>query len=150
MDLMNPEKPIRITISRKIAFSCGHRYAREDWTEEKNREIYGSLYAPKGFGHNFVLEASIEGVMDKETGMVVNLRDLDSILKETVAPLDHHFLNTDVEFFKEKVPTSENIAAYCFDEIQRRIQWPDVSLKRVRLLEGSEFWVEVEAGTDQS
>jgi 6-pyruvoyltetrahydropterin/6-carboxytetrahydropterin synthase len=86
----------------------------------------------------------VRGDIDPATGMVVNLKDLDRVLREVTIPLDHHFLNTDVPEFETVVPTTENIAAYCFKQIQERLVQPGLKLDKVRLLEGSELWVEVE------
>jgi 6-pyruvoyltetrahydropterin/6-carboxytetrahydropterin synthase len=137
-----------VTICRKIVFSCGHRYYRADLTDEENRELYGSSYSEHGHGNNYVLKAYVEGRIDPETGMVMNLRDLDSVLKEVTRPLDHHFLNYDVPFFAEVVPTTENIAAYCFQEISRQLTWDHVKLKRVRIQEGQALWVDCDEGPE--
>lgn len=144
MSAMDKLPPTRVTICRKISFSSAHRYWRPDLTEEENRAIYGSKYSPHGHGHNFVLEASLEGVMDPETGMVVNLKDLDADLKAITDPLDHHHLNLDVPFFAETVPTTENIAAYCFAELQKCYPGGDIHVRKVRLYEGSDLWVDIE------
>ena len=77
--------------------------------------------------------------------MVMNLKDLDSLLKEVTAPLDHHHLNLDVEYFRERVPTTENIARFCYEELRRRLAVPGVRLVKVRLLEGSDLWVDYTA-----
>jgi 6-pyruvoyltetrahydropterin/6-carboxytetrahydropterin synthase len=133
-----------VTICRKTTFSCGLRYARADLTESENRNLYGSSYSKHGHGYNYVLKAYVEGPIDPETGMVINLRDLDSILAEVTKPLDHHFLNYDVPYFAEVVPTTENIAVYCFREIAKHLIWDHVRLKKVRILEGPDLWVDFE------
>jgi 6-pyruvoyltetrahydropterin/6-carboxytetrahydropterin synthase len=133
-----------VTICRKTTFSCGLRYVRPDLTESENRELYGSSYSEHGHGYNYVLKAYVEGPIDPKTGMVINLKDLDSVLAEVTEPLDHHFLNYDVPYFAEVVPTTENIAAYCYQEISRRLVWDHVKLKKVRILEGPDLWVDFE------
>ena len=136
--------PQRVTICRKISFSSGHRNYRSDLNEEQNRELYGSSYSDHGHGHNYVLEAHVEGELDAKTGMVMNLRDLDTILKNVTAPLDHHFLNYDVPYFREVVPTTENLAAFCFQEIEKQLAGEGFTLRRIRLFEGTDFWVDFE------
>ncbi len=131
-----------VTICRRISFSSGHRCFNPAWSEEKNRRIYGSSYSDSGDGHNFVLEAMLEGDVDTQTGMIVNLKQVDTILKEVTAPLDHHFLNSDVPYFESAVPTAENIACYCLEELRRRIDSESVHLTGVRLYQGPDFWVE--------
>ena len=136
--------PRRVTICRKISFSSGHRNYHPDLSEEQNRELYGSSYSEHGHGHNYVLEAHVEGVLDTRTGMVMNLRDLDTILNNVTAPLDHHFLNYDVPYFREVVPTTENLAAFCFQEIAKQLAGERFTLRRIRLFEGTDFWVDFE------
>ena len=145
---MNQQSNNLVTICRKVTFSCGHRYYRPELTDEQNREIYGSNYSEHGHGHNYVLKAYLEGPIDPETGMVLNLKDLDAILMQVTRPLDHHFLNYDVPHFADIVPTTENIAAFCYEEIASRLAWDHISLKRVRLLEGPDLWVDCEKGPD--
>ncbi len=137
-----------VTICRRISFSSGHRYFNPQFTEAENRRLYGSSYSPSGDGHNFVLEALLEGKVDPQTGMIINLKQVDSVLKEVTAPLDHHFLNTDVPDFAKVVPTAENIALYCLKELRRRFDSADARIVKVRLYEGPDFWVECEADRD--
>jgi 6-pyruvoyltetrahydropterin/6-carboxytetrahydropterin synthase len=134
-------KANEVTICRKVSFSAGHRYFQPSLTAEQNREIYGNSYSEHGHGHNYVLEAYVEGPIDAETGMVINLKDLDSVLREVTSPLDHHHLNLDVPHFRRVVPTTENIAAYCFSEIEKRLE-SRFRLRKVRLYEGSDLWVD--------
>jgi len=131
-----------VTICRRISFSSGHRYYNESLTEEENRRVFGNAYSRSGFGHNFILEAYVEGAVDPKTGMVINLRELDALLKEVVHPLDHHFLNTEVPYFNRIIPSAENIAVYCFDAVSERLDHTRVRLKRVRLYEGPDMWVD--------
>ncbi|MEJ2079882.1 MAG: 6-carboxytetrahydropterin synthase [Acidobacteriota bacterium] len=137
-----------VTICRRISFSSGHRYFNPSWSEAENRRVYGSSYSESGDGHNFVLEAMLEGDVDPHTGMIVNLKQVDSVLKEVTAPLDHHFLNSDVPHFEGSVPTAENIALYCLEELRTRIDSKGVHLTGVRLYEGPDFWVECRVEAD--
>jgi 6-pyruvoyltetrahydropterin/6-carboxytetrahydropterin synthase len=137
--------PRRVTVCRKISFSCGHRYFNPGWTAEKNAEVYGSDYTTAGYGHNFILEAFLEGLVDPVTGMVVNLKEVDAWLRAVTEPLDHHFLNNDVAWFQERVPTAENVAVYCFDRLAEQLEKadrPDLRLMKIRLYEGRDFWVD--------
>ncbi len=132
----------KVTICRKVSFSSGHRYFIPDHGEEANREIYGSRFSSAGFGHNFILQVYLEGEVDPLTGMVVNLKDVDALVKKVVEPLDHHYLNADIPYFQEVVPTAENITLYCFRQIRKRLESDSVRLKQVRLYEGDDLWVD--------
>lgn len=136
--------PEIVTLCRKISFSSAHRYFRREWSEAQNREAFGSLYSEFGHGHNYVLEAWIQGQVDPATGLVLNLRDLDKALKTVTAPLDHHHLNHDVPYFKDVVPTTENVARYCFEQLADALRNQKVILTRVRLYEGPDLWVDYE------
>lgn len=136
--------PRTVTLCRRISFSCGHRYFNPELSEAENRRIYGSQFSEHGHGHNFVLEAYFDGPVNAVTGMVVNLKDIDLLLRRVTDPLDHHFLNTDVPHFRTVVPTTEQIATYCFDRIRAEIGEGEVRLRRVRLLEGTDLWVDCE------
>jgi 6-pyruvoyltetrahydropterin/6-carboxytetrahydropterin synthase len=135
-----------IRLSRTIHFNAGRSLWREDWPPEKNRVVYGEE-GPHGYGHNYELEVAIEGQIDRETAMLVNLTDLDRILKEEVdRPLDHKNLNRDVADFADVAPTAENLAAWIWKRISARIErerWP-CRLAHLRLRLTPEFAVEIE------
>jgi len=116
-----------IRLSRRIRFNAGRSLWRRDWPEEKNRAVYGDE-GPRGYGHNYLLEVAVEGEIDAETSMVINLTDLDRLLKEEVdAPLDHRNLNRDVPDFTDRPPTAENLALWIWKRLSERIAregWP--------------------------
>lgn len=134
-------------LSRKIHFNAGRSLWRADWPPEKNRAIYGEQ-GPHGYGHNYVLEVAVAGEVQPETSMIVNLTDLDRILREEVdRPLDHRNLNRDVPEFATTPPTAENLAVWIWKRVAARIVdegWPcHLVHLRLRLTPG--FAVEIEA-----
>ena len=133
-------------LSRTIHFNAGRRLWRPDWPPEKNRQAYGNE-SPHGYGHNYELEVEVEGKIDHETGMVVNLTDLDRLLKEEVdLPLDHKNLNQDIPDFANRPPTAENLAVWIWKKLDDRIVregWP-CRLARLRLTLEPGFAVEIE------
>lgn len=148
---MSEPENAKAVFVRRIHFSAAHAYAKPGASYEENKKLYGSSAMPDGLGHNFKLEAHFEGVIDSQTGMIINLADIDTWLKKMVAPLDHHHLNNDVEFFKKNVPTAENIARYCFESLKRIMtEVPPTHkplnkaarLLKVRLYEGENLWVD--------
>ncbi len=134
-----------VRLSRTIHFNAGRSLWRPDWPAEKNRAVYGDE-SPHGYGHNYELEVALEGKIDPESSMVVNLTDLDRILKEEVdAPLDHKNLNRDVPGFPLP-PTAENLAAWIWRRVADRIareRWP-CRIAHVRLRLTPDFAVEIE------
>ena len=128
-------------LTRRIVFAAAHRYYQKKFSEEQNKKIFGKCYSEYGHGHNYVLELTVGGSIDSQTGMVMNLVDIDHILKEITEPLDHHHLNFDVPAFSEVVPTTENIAKYCFDEIKKKLP-SSIKLARVRIYEADSLWAD--------
>jgi 6-pyruvoyltetrahydropterin/6-carboxytetrahydropterin synthase len=100
-----------LTITRSFEFCAGHRLHRDDWSEDKNREVFGLCSNPNGHGHNYRLEVSVTGPVDPDTGMILNLRQLKEIVRERlIAEVDHKNLNLDVAWMKGVNPTTENFA----------------------------------------
>lgn len=134
---------IKARLARRVHFSSGHRYFSDKLSEEENKKVFGACYSPFGHGHNYILEAYFEGPIDPVTGMVVNLIDVDQILKQVTDPLDHHHLNYDIPYFKDRVPTCENIAEYLYQEVEKKIAGQNIQLFKVRLYESEDLWADV-------
>lgn len=123
-------------LSLSTHFSAAHRLARPDLSFEENCAIYGKCARPNGHGHNYHLEVTIKGQIDPRTGMTVDLGQLQAIVDDyVVEPMDHTFLNKDVEYFAQVVPTAENIAVYIRDILQQPIREIGAELHRVKLIE---------------
>lgn len=117
-------------------FSAAHRLARPDLSYEENSEIYGKCARPNGHGHNYHLEVTVKGDIDPRTGMLVDLGALQQIIDDLVVePLDHTFLNKDIAYFAEVVPTAENIAVYISNVLRSPIQELGATLHKVKLIE---------------
>ena len=120
-------------LSRRYLFSASHRLHSEAMTEEENQSTYGKCNNPYGHGHNYVLEVTVSGQVDDQTGMVCNLTDLDSFIeREVLARYAHENLNTLPEFAQE-VPTTENLSIQIYEIVHRG--FPLAHLERVRLEE---------------
>jgi 6-pyruvoyltetrahydropterin/6-carboxytetrahydropterin synthase len=135
-----------IRMSRKVYFASAHRYFQREFSHEENQKVFGACYTDHGHGHNYVLEAFFEGPINPQTGLLVNLVDVDKILKGVIAPLDHHHLNFDVPYFKDVIPTTENIARYCFDKVLEGSKGLPARLYKVRLFENEDLWVDYQPG----
>lgn len=69
-------------------------------------------------GHNFAVELVVEGSrLTPDTELLVDFKLLKSELKKVLDTLDHKDLN-ELEHFKAKNPSSENIAAYIYKAVQ--------------------------------
>ena len=124
------------TLSIQTHFSAAHRLALPELSFEENQEIYGKCARPNGHGHNYHLEVSVTGEMDDRTGMIVDLGDLQKIVDDyVVEPFDHTFLNKDIAYFADVVPTAENIAVHIAQLLQEPISKLGVELEKVKLIE---------------
>ncbi|MEM7235991.1 MAG: 6-carboxytetrahydropterin synthase [Planctomycetota bacterium] len=133
-----------VFLTRRVNFCASHRYHREAWSVEKNREVFGPCNNPYGHGHNYSLEVTIGGTIDRETGMVMNLRDVDEVLRrEVVKVFDHRFVNKEVPGFDTTVPTTENIAIYIWEKVRPFFDTENSFLERVRLYETPEIYADV-------
>lgn len=133
----------RASLTRVVEFSAGHLYRRPEWSEEENRARFGKCARPPGHGHDYRVEITVEGEIDPETGMVVELGGLDRLLEEEVVePMDHAFLNDLPDFTGQReIPTTENIARVVWDRVAPRL--PDgCRLDRVRVREGRDLWAD--------
>lgn len=135
-------------LTRKVRFNAAHRYHRPDWSEARNREIFGACANPYGHGHNYLLEVTVCGKIDPITGFSVDLPRLDALLqREIVARYDHQHLNHAVPDFRDGglIPTSENIAVHCWHHLVDGL--PDgVRLHRLRLHEDTTFYIDYYGG----
>lgn len=133
----------RVRITRKIRFSASHRYHVPGWSDERNREVFGPCNNPYGHGHNYELEVTVGGEVDPETGMVINLREIDEIVqREVISVFDHRHINHEVPGFESVVPTTENLALDIWRRLAGALRREHAALDRIRLLESPDLWVE--------
>ncbi len=133
----------RQLITKKIEFSASHRCWNKNWSEEKNREFYGKSSLPGGHGHNFTLEVTVQGEVNPETGMIINLFDLKKILCSVIEDFDHKNLNEDHPAFRYLVPTAENIAKVLWTAVEQNLSGrKGCTLYNVRVYETDELFVD--------
>jgi 6-pyruvoyltetrahydropterin/6-carboxytetrahydropterin synthase len=117
-------------------FSAAHRLALPELSLEENFKIYGKCARPNGHGHNYHLEVTVKGTIHPRTGMIVDLAALQNVIDTVVVePFDHTFLNKDIPYFAQVVPTAENIAVYIAQLLKPRIQPLGATLDRIKLIE---------------
>ncbi|HEY4776756.1 MAG TPA: 6-carboxytetrahydropterin synthase [Candidatus Acidoferrales bacterium] len=133
-------------MSRRYHFAASHRLHTPKLSEEENKRVYGKCSNPYGHGHNYVLEVTVTGPVDPETGMIANLVELDPFVqREVIEPFDQKFLNEEVAEFREQVATTENV---CREIFRRLKSFPLARLERVRVEETSKNSFEIEADVD--
>ncbi|PJF16850.1 hypothetical protein PSACC_03340 [Paramicrosporidium saccamoebae] len=93
--------------------------------KEENEKIYGKCNWEGGHGHNYRVEVTVMGEADERTGMVVNVVDLKKcIWGFALDKLDHHNLDRDIEYFKDRPSTTENVARYIWMQLVENIPKP--------------------------
>jgi len=132
-----------VLLTKRIEFSSSHRYIKPEWDEAKNRAAFGLCYNPPAHGHNYLLEVTVSGEIDPQTGMVVNLFDLKRVLLNVIEEFDHKNLNLDMPYFKDRIPTSENLALVLWTKLV--VQQDIGTLHTVRLCEDEDLYAEVTA-----
>jgi len=105
-------------LSRRYRFSASHRLYTDHLSFEENEAIFGKCANPNGHGHDYGLTVTVAGPVDRDTGFVMALDELDAtIRREVLDAYDHRFLNVDVEDYFDLVPTGENIVMRIWDRL---------------------------------
>jgi 6-pyruvoyltetrahydropterin/6-carboxytetrahydropterin synthase len=109
-------------LTRRYRFSASHRLHSAEMSAAENQATYGKCNNPHGHGHNYTLEVTVSGPVDRATGMVCNLVDLDGFVeREVLSRYDLQNLNS-VQEFAQLVPTTENLSIEIFEILQRGFQ----------------------------
>jgi 6-pyruvoyltetrahydropterin/6-carboxytetrahydropterin synthase len=125
-----------VYITRRFHFSASHRVYNPEFADDKNYEIYGKCANPSGHGHNYIMDVTIAGDVDPQIGFVMDLTELKHLVeKRIIEKVDHHNLNTDVEFMKDIIPSTENIAIKFWEQIEPSINNSHRKLHSIRLQE---------------
>ncbi|MEH7381323.1 6-carboxytetrahydropterin synthase [Bacillus sp. JJ1533] len=130
-------------LSRKMYFSAAHYYRIEEWSEEENQKVFGLCSNPHGHGHDYTLEVMVKGQLDKESGIVVNITDIDKVVKSFIySEIDGKFLNKEHPYFTSHLPTTENIVSYIWNSLDGKID--NCQLHKIRLKENDFLFAEKE------
>jgi len=128
-------------VARRIHFNAAHRLHNSARPDDWNRATFGPCNNPNYHGHNYELEILVEGEIDPDTGYVVDVAILKQVADAVIiAQLDHRNLNLDVPWFHDRLPSAENIAVFCWEQLAPRI--PRGRLALLRLWETPRNYVE--------
>ena len=124
-----------LTITRRATFAAAHRLYRPAWDDARNVAVFGQCANPGGHGHNYVLEVTVGGHLDPETGMIADLKWVKDVMERYVLDhVDHRNLNTDVDMLHGVIPTAENLARVFWQRLVGPIS-EQARLIRVRVQE---------------
>ena len=123
--LMNEvlKQPRKVYVTRTVEFNAAHRLYNPDLSKDDNREIYGKCSNANGHGHNYELEITVSGTVDRTTGFLLDMKELKEVLeKEIIDRFDHKHLNLDVEELRNTVPSTEVLAITIWDILTVALQ----------------------------
>jgi len=132
-----------IFLTRRERFSAAHRMFRQDWSDEKNRDVFGKCSNPNWHGHNYILWVTIKGEPSDNHGFVININILKQIIRDNVIDkIDHKNINLDVEFMKGKIATTENLAIAIWNELKRPVEQEGAHLHCIKIEETENNFIE--------
>lgn len=112
-----------VFVTRKAHFNAAHRLHNPDMSDEWNKQMYGKCNHENWHGHNYVIKVTVAGNPDPETGYVIDLSTLKSIIEtKIVDECDHRNLNLDVEFLDDILPSTENLVEAFYHELEEPIR----------------------------
>ncbi|XP_050315772.1 6-pyruvoyl tetrahydrobiopterin synthase [Anthonomus grandis grandis] len=112
--------------TRRITLSACHRLHSPHLTDEENKQVFGKCNHVNGHGHNYIVKVTLFGEIDPRTGMLMNLTVLKDYMEEAIMkPLDHKNIDKDVDYFKDKPSTTENVAVYVWTRMKEVMDHPE-------------------------
>ena len=119
-------------LTKKYHFCASHKYGNDYWSDEENYEVFGKDY--NNHGHNYVLEVSMTGPVNPETGWLIDLQHVNKVVKSNVIKiLDHSQIEQDIPWFKGKQPSSEVLVVWIWQQIIKNLK--GAKLYKIRLVE---------------
>lgn len=135
-----------IYVTRKAHFNASHRLHNPSKSDQWNRDTYGKCNNPNWHGHNYIVEVTVAGSPDPDTGYVIDLGALKSIIKSKIVdPCDHKNLNLEVDFLQGIIPSTENLCRAFFKQLEADVNAsasPGSQLYSVRLYETERNYAE--------
>ncbi len=131
-----------VYLTRRLTFNAAHKLWVDEWSEEKNKEVFGKCSNKNWHGHNYELFVTVKGQPDPYTGFVMDAKNLKDITEKVITDyLDHSNLNLDVPFFPKGLqPTTENLAIVVWNELRSHLN--GCQLHCIKIKETENIYVE--------
>ena len=127
-------------LTKQYKFCAAHRYWNKDWSDEKNHQIFGEDV--RTHGHNYTLDITIFGPINNESGFIINLFELNKIVKLHVLDvMDHNQIQLDIPWFKSRQPSTENMVVFIWEQIVAKVPIP-AKLYSIKLRETPTIFTE--------
>ncbi|HAH51280.1 MAG TPA: 6-pyruvoyl tetrahydrobiopterin synthase [Balneola sp.] len=112
-----------VLVTRKTHFNAAHRLHNPSKSDEWNKATFGKCNHPNWHGHNYIMEVTVAGEPNPDTGFIIDLSDLKKIIEDKIVePCDHKNLNLDVPFLKGILPSSENLVKAFYQELKEEVE----------------------------
>ena len=132
-----------VYLTRAEHFNAAHKLYNENWSEEKNLEVFGRCSNANWHGHNYELFVTVKGEPNPETGFIFNAKTLGDLIKKVIVDkVDHRNLNLDVDFMQGKFTSAENFAIGIWNELLPHIEKEGIQLHCIKLQETPRIYVE--------
>ena len=127
-------------LTKQFKFCAAHKYWNDKWDNDKNYQVFGDDV--KVHGHNYVLDVTITGEINPDSGFIVDIQDIKTIVFENVIKvLDHSQIEKDIKWFKGKQPSTENLVVFIWEQIFSKIKKP-AKLYKIKLRETPTIFTE--------
>ena len=128
-------------ITKEYKFCAAHQYWNNKWSKEENFNVFGDDI--KNHGHNYILRITVQGRIDSDSGFVVSLQWLNDIVRNKVIKvLDHSQIDKDIEYFKDKTPSTENLVIFIWDILDPYFKDRTAELYKIFLRETPTIYTE--------
>jgi len=132
-----------IFITRRERFNAAHRLFKPEYSDEQNLQVFGKCSNPNWHGHNYTLFVTVKGDVNPDTGFLVNLKDLSTLIDQgVIEKLDHRNINLEVDFMAGKLASTENLAIGIWQELAGPISIMGAALHSIKLFETENNFVE--------
>ena len=116
----------------QVPFSAAHRLHSPQLGPEENVALYGKCNNLLGHGHRYLTEATVGGSFDERSGTLMDFAAFQAAVAEAVQPWHDRHLDLEVENFRDRPSTGENIVQALWSRFDSRL---DGRLIRLRLWE---------------
>lgn len=112
-----------IYVSRLEHFNAAHKLFNPNWSLAKNKEVFGPCANTNWHGHNYELIVTVKGKPDPDTGFVIDLKKLSTLIRtHVIDKVDHKNLNLDVAFMEDKLASTENLVVEFWKILEPRVR----------------------------
>ncbi|MDD3998785.1 MAG: 6-carboxytetrahydropterin synthase [Candidatus Shapirobacteria bacterium] len=129
-----------INLTKKFSFCSAHRMYNDVFSVEENNNNFGKCQ--NIHGHNYFIEITISGEIDKQKGYFVNLNEFaEKIQINLIQKLDHTYLNEIIPNSLSKPVTMEILASWIWQILNENLT--EYNFTKIRLWETENNSVEI-------